>query len=195
MSGKGYSRRLDEAAALAIDAFRPVVRKSTRTPYVTHLFAVAAMVGEYGGDEEQMCAALLHDYLEDIDGLSATELAERFGERVARMVVQCSDTQTRPKPPWRERKQRHLAKVLGLPDDTRLVMCADKLHNCRTLARDVRAQGLSTFDAFQGGRDGTLWYFREMVAALGMGWSNPLLDELAVAVVDLEDAAGVIRGA
>lgn len=190
---RGYSQRLDEATALAVSAFRPVVRKSTKVPYITHLFAVAAIVGEYGGDEEQMIAALLHDYLEDIKGSSAADLEARFGERVARMVVQCSDTQEQPKPPWLERKQRHLAKVLGLPNDTRLVMCADKLHNCRTLIRDVRRDGLGVFDAFQGGRDGTLWYFREMSAALGMGWKSPLLDELVAAVVELEDAAGVIR--
>ncbi|TNE84803.1 MAG: HD domain-containing protein [Deltaproteobacteria bacterium] len=189
----GYSTRLDDAVALTLDAFRPVVRKQTHIPYITHLFGVMALVGEYGGDEDQLIAAVLHDFLEDIEESTEVGLRARFGERVARIVVQCTDTEVLPKPPWRRRKERHLAKVLGLPDDTRLVMCADKLHNCQTLVRDVRLHGQGVFDRFNGGRDGTLWYYREMHTALGMGWRHPILDEFGRWVDALEEVAGVLR--
>ena len=104
----GYSNRFDDAAALAIDAFRHIKRKATGVPYVTHLMQVCVTVGEYGGDEDQMIAALLHDYLEDVEGSSADELEARFGRRVREMVLALSDTVVRPKPPWRERKEKYL---------------------------------------------------------------------------------------
>ncbi|NOY94347.1 MAG: HD domain-containing protein, partial [Deltaproteobacteria bacterium] len=65
-----YSPRLDAALALAADAFRHIRRKGSGAPYLTHLLSVAASVGEHGGDEDQMIAGLLHDYLEDIEGAS-----------------------------------------------------------------------------------------------------------------------------
>ncbi|MCO4744768.1 MAG: HD domain-containing protein [Proteobacteria bacterium] len=188
-----YSKRLDEAVALAVREFRPVVRKGTTVPYITHLFGVMALVGEFGGDEDQLIAAVLHDFLEDIESSSEEAMRAQFGDRVTRMVVQCTDTTQIPKPPWRHRKQKHLAKVLGLPDDTRLVMCADKLHNCTTLVRDVRHEGVATLERFTGKREGTLWYYREMAVALGMGWRHPILDVFERTVSDLEEAAGVLR--
>src|SRR4051812_19287186 len=62
-----YSHLLGEALQFAADAFRDRSRKGSGVPYLTHLLQVCAWVGEYGGDEEQMSAAVLHDYLEDID--------------------------------------------------------------------------------------------------------------------------------
>ena len=64
-----YSQRFDRAVALAVDAFRGVRRKGSDVPYVTHLLMVCAIVGEHGGDEDQLIAAVLHDYLEDIPGV------------------------------------------------------------------------------------------------------------------------------
>ena len=86
----GYSPRFDDAAAMAIDAFRHIKRKATGVPYITHLMQVCVTVGEFGGDEDQMIAALLHDYLEDIEGSSVEELEARFGANVAGMVLELS---------------------------------------------------------------------------------------------------------
>ncbi len=169
-----YSRRFDDAVALAVDAFRPVLRKQTTIPYIAHLFSVTALVAEHGGDEDQLCAAVLHDYLEDIDPDGTEALAARFGERVARMVVDLSDALEQPKPPWRERKERYLAALAHKHADVKLISAADKLHNLRSTHADVLTQGLSAFHRFQGKVDGTLWYYRAVVDALGTGWSHPL---------------------
>ena len=104
-----YSDRFDRAVALAVEAFRPVRRKGSRVPYITHLMMVCAIVGEHGGSEDQMIAAVLHDYLEDIEGSSVALLEREFGPQVAEYVLALSDTTTRPKPPWRERKEAYLA--------------------------------------------------------------------------------------
>jgi (p)ppGpp synthase/HD superfamily hydrolase len=187
MHGKpGYSKRFDEASALAIDAFRPILRKATGIPYITHLMQVCVTVGEYGGDEDQMIAALLHDYLEDIEGSTFEELESRFGQRVAQMVVELSDTVVRPKPPWKDRKVKYLAKLRKKSADVRLVSAADKLHNCNSILRDHQNIGDSVFDRFSADKEGTKWYYREVVVALGEGWQHPLLDVLADSVARLQ---------
>lgn len=185
-----YSRRFDEAVALAVDAFRHEVRKGTHIPYITHLMAVTVTVGEHGGDEDQMIAAMLHDWLEDIEGASVEVLRERFGARVAGLVVALSDATERPKPAWRQRKERYLAHLAIEPVDVKLISAADKLHNCRSIRRDLRGMGQAIFDRFTGRKEGTLWYYRAVVEALAVGWESALLDELRTEVEALVVEAG-----
>src|SRR5215813_15367991 len=84
--------RFDRAILYATHVHGGQVRKGTTTPYVAHLLAVAAIVLEYGGDEEMAIAALLHDSVEDQGGNARLEdVRNRFGERVARVVEACSD--------------------------------------------------------------------------------------------------------
>ncbi|MCB9693829.1 MAG: HD domain-containing protein [Alphaproteobacteria bacterium] len=173
-----YSSRLDEATQLALSSFRPVWRKGSRVPYITHLFSVTALVGEHGGDEDQMVAAMLHDWLEDIPGATVAELEGRFGPRVAGLVLALSDTMEHPKPPWRPRKEAYIRKLRGEHPDVKLVSAADKLHNVQTVIMDHRLMGDAIFDRFTGRRDGTLWYYREVHDALAEGWHSPLLDRL-----------------
>jgi (p)ppGpp synthase/HD superfamily hydrolase len=165
---------LSEAAAFAAWEFRDITRKGSSIPYVTHLFAVSALVGEHGGDQEQMAAALLHDWLEDIPGASEDVLRSRFGERVARIVVALTDTTKHPKPPWRARKEAHIASLRGAPADVRLVCAADKLHNVQSVIRDLDREGLSTFRRFSGGPDGLVWYFETIAETLGDAWPDAL---------------------
>jgi (p)ppGpp synthase/HD superfamily hydrolase len=182
-----YSVRLDEALAFAADAFRHKVRKGSNVPYLTHLLQVMVFVGENGGDEEQMIAAVLHDYLEDISGASRDVVAARFGERVASMVEALSDSTTGagPKPAWEPRKQRYLARLRDEPAAVKLISTADKLHNARSIRRDLRVVGVDLWKRFTGTRDQTVWYYREVVLALGTGWSHVLLDELRTEVEQL----------
>lgn len=191
MTDPAYSERLDEAVNLALAAFRPIWRKGSRTPYITHLFSVMALVGEYGGDEDQMIAAVLHDVLEDIPGTTRGHLELRFGQRVADMVVDLSDSIGKPRPPWKERKLAYLATLKDKPADLKLVSTADKLHNCRTLTMDHRRLGDPLFERFSGRKDGTLWYYREVVAALGHGWQHAILDRLRDEVALLHELAAV----
>lgn len=185
-----YSKRLDRALALAADAFREKVRKGSGIPYLTHLLQVMVTVGEHGGTEDQMIAAVLHDYLEDIKGASVDELRREFGDEVAAIVVALSDATTYPKPPWEERKQRYVAQVASEPPEVKLVSAADKLHNARSIRRDLATVGDAVWDRFTATREQTLWYYREMVAALSTGWDHPLLEELRREVDALHADAG-----
>ena len=171
---EAYSLRFDAAVALAVAAFRGKVRKDTTIPYVTHLFAVTAIVGEYGGDEDQMIAAVLHDYLEDIKGADANLIEQRFGTRVRRLVESLTDATTHPKPAWRPRKEAYVAHLAHEPAELKLISAADKLHNCSAIRRDLARLGPVLFDRFTGKREGTLWYYRSVAEALRNGWDHPL---------------------
>ena len=182
--------RVDAAIALATDSFRYKVRKGSGIPYLTHLLQVMVYVGEHGGDEDQIIAAVLHDYLEDIDGATGAGLEEQFGPRVRRLVEALSDATERPKPPWKERKERYLAHLRAEPAEVKLISAADKHHNATSILRDFRSIGDALWDRFTADRDQTLWYYREVVAALGEGWEHPLLESLEAVVRELHRVVG-----
>jgi (p)ppGpp synthase/HD superfamily hydrolase len=186
-----YSDRVDDALAFAATTFRHITRKDGSTPYLWHLLAVASMVGEAGGDEDQVIAGVLHDYLEDIDGGSSAILATRYGGRVAALVEALSDTTRRPKLPWRERKEQHVARIRAAAPDVKLIALCDKLHNARTTLRDLHAVGDAVWARFSAPKMDTLWYYRSMYAAIATEFTHPLLGELDSLIRDLHAAAGV----
>lgn len=183
-------RRFVEALGYAVELHADQRRKGSEVPYVAHLLAVAALVLDYGGDEDQAIAALLHDAVEDQGGRETLDtIAERFGDRVARIVAGCTDAWVVPKPPWRERKERYLAAIAHEPGDVLLVSMADKLHNARAILRDYREVGEELWKRFAGGREGTLWYYRELVRAFSLHGKSPVLEELDATVAKIERAA------
>lgn len=169
-----YSPRLDDAVQFAMAEFRSIRRKGTEIPYLTHLLQVMVLVGEYGGDEDQMIGAVLHDWLEDIEGANVEMLNVRFGDRVAGYVKGLSDSDTHPKPPWRQRKEAYIAHLAAEPAELKLISCADKLHNCMCIRRDHAEIGPRIWSRFTGGRVGTLWYYDAVTTALGTGWDHAL---------------------
>ena len=185
-----WSPRVDDAVSFALDAFRGRTRKGTDIAYATHLLQVLVYVGEYGGDDDQLCAAVLHDWLEDIPGAERATLEARFGPRVAALVEALSDSTTHPKPPWRARKERYLAHLRQEPAELKLISAADKLHNCQTIRRDWEVVGEALWSRFTGGRDGTLWYYGAVAEALGHGWEHPLHRRLDAEVRSLFVAVG-----
>ena len=179
--------RLEEAFAYAANLHRHQLRKVSGIPYLIHLIGVAAIVGEYGGDEDQLIAALLHDGPEDQGGRKTLdEIRRRFGDRVAMMVEECSDTFENPKPPWKERKQAYLDHLPKASPDSRLVSVSDKLHNARSLLLDLRRSGNIVWESFKGGRAGTLWYFGELVREFERAGTENIGKELSRVVDEIE---------
>ena len=148
--------------------------KLSGEPYLAHLLAVAAIVMEHGGNEDEAIAALLHDAVEDQGGLpTLEEIRRRFGPAVAEIVEGCSDAVVTPKPPWRQRKEAYIARLRNASASVRLVSAADKLHNARSHPRaSIVASGESLWANFRGGRDGTLWYYRTVVETLKQAAAN-----------------------
>jgi (p)ppGpp synthase/HD superfamily hydrolase len=185
-----YGEKFEEALLYACRLHRDQARKGTDTPYVTHLLAVAAIVGENGGTEDEVVAALLHDSPEDRGGRERLkEIREHFGDRVAEIVNGCTDTYEDPKPEWRPRKEAYVAHATTAPTSVRLVSAADKLHNARSILADLRSLGDELWDRFTGGKEGTLWYYRALVEAYTAAGANAVAEELDRVVREIEALA------
>jgi GTP pyrophosphokinase len=184
------SARFEEALIFAARLHAGQVRKGTSVPYISHLLGVASLVLEQDGDEDEAIAALLHDAAEDQGGKATLdEIRRRFGDRVAEIVEGCTDAFTTPKPPWRERKEAYLAHLPQASAAVRLVSAADKLHNARTILADYRQLGEALWDRFNGGKEGTLWYYRALVETFQASGSFSLVEELDRVVAELERLA------
>jgi (p)ppGpp synthase/HD superfamily hydrolase len=165
-------------------------RKASTIPYIAHLMGVASLVLEFGGDEDLVIAALLHDVVEDCGGAPMLkEVRRRFGPRVAKIVDGCTDSDTYPKPPWRERKETYIRHLKTSDAETRLVSAADKLNNVRSILSDYRDVGEVVWERFSGGRDGTLWYYRALLEEFLQRKPNRLIRELELAIKELEETA------
>lgn len=156
--------RLAEALAYAAQLHEGQVRKGTEIPYLSHLMLVAALVMEYGGDEDQVIAALLHDGPEDQGGRETlSEIRQRFGDRVAEIVESCTDTFDTPKPAWEPRKRAYLEHLVDAPESALLVSLADKVHNMGSIVRDYRTHGEDLWSRFHTDREGARWYYGQLL--------------------------------
>lgn len=178
---------------LASFLHRNQLRKGTNIPYISHLLAVAVIVLEHGGTEDEAIAALSHDAIEDAGGdVARQEIRKHFGDEVVAIVDGCTDTGTIPKPPWRARKEAYIAHLAGADLSIRLVSAADKLHNARSILMDYLEHGESLWPRFNGGRDGTLWYYRTLADEFRSADESSLIRELNATVADLEWWAGAL---
>lgn len=140
-------------------------RKGTAIPYIVHPVAVAALVAEYNGDEDQQIAALLHDVLEDGGPHHAPEIERLFGSRVLAIVQACTDgvpDADGEKPPWETRKRHYLKHLAAASEDVLLVSGCDKLSNAQAILSDLEKIGIAVFDRFNAKREGTVWYYQEL---------------------------------
>jgi (p)ppGpp synthase/HD superfamily hydrolase len=183
--------RFLKAFVFAADKHKRQTRKASSIPYIAHLMGVASLVLEAGGDQDLAMAALLHDVVEDCGGAPMLkEVRRRFGARVAKVVDGCTDADAYPKPPWLERKQKYVERLRHEDAGTRLVSAADKLNNVRSILSDYRTIGESVWSRFNGGREGTLWYYRTLRDEFLRDKPNRITRDLALAVCELEALAG-----
>jgi (p)ppGpp synthase/HD superfamily hydrolase len=175
--------RYDEAFRYAHDLHRDQTRKGTLIPYISHLMTVSAICVEHGGNEDQAIGGLLHDAAEDQGGQETLdEIRRRFGDGVAEIVFDCTDAWIEPKPEWRPRKEAYLAKLPGKSPRSLLVSLADKTHNAEAILFDYRALGDPLWQRFNGGADGTRWYYRALASVFSEVLPGRLSDRLSRAV-------------
>jgi len=169
-----HSRRYSEALAWAAELHSCQTRKGKQVPYIAHLIAVSSLVWEDCGQTDQMdqehredlaIAGLLHDAIEDA-GVTREQIAQRFGERVARIVADCTDTNGAveaggQKEPWLLRKTRYIAHVQTTPLDSLRVSAADKAHNARDMVLDAR-RNPGMWTKFNAGLEGSAWYLHSL---------------------------------
>jgi guanosine-3',5'-bis(diphosphate) 3'-pyrophosphohydrolase len=130
---KGELALLFKALAFAAYKHRDQRRKDAdASPYINHPIALADVLVNEGGitDVEVLCAALLHDTVEDT-ATTHEELLDEFGSRIARIVAEVTDDKRLPKA---ERKRLQVEHAPHISQEAKLVKLADKLANLRDVA-------------------------------------------------------------
>lgn len=187
------SPKFEEALIYATRVHGGQLRKKTKVPYIGHLLGVTAIALEYGANETEAIAALLHDAVEDCGGPERQrEIEEKFGPAVGEIVAGCTDTDQTPKPPWRERKEKYIAHLRSASASTRRVSASDKLHNARAILHNLREDGEEVWSRFKGGKEGTLWYYRSLVTAFHEHGVQALTAELDRVVSEMEKLARTV---
>ncbi len=185
------TERFSLAFELATKAHSGQTRKGTNIPYIYHPMAVASIALEYGADEDQAIAALLHDAVEDGGAIYAQKILEEFGPRVAAIVEGCTDGvpgSNGQKGPWEERKTKYLRHLSSATDDVLLVSAADKLHNIRSIITDLEVVGEDVFRRFSSPKDRTLWYY-ESLAGIYSDRGVVLAEEIQRSVIVMKHKA------
>jgi len=172
MSGT-YSPLLEKAIRKAIALHETQRRKTGDVPYVSHLFHVAMIIRAHGFPEQVVCAALLHDTIEDTK-YTAEELNEEFGERICSIVLDLTENKHLK---WEQRKRAYLDVVRTAPPEVKAVCCADKIHNLATILIEYRGKGEDVWGAFSRGSEATMRFYREALDAIAQGWQHPIIDE------------------
>jgi (p)ppGpp synthase/HD superfamily hydrolase len=183
--------RFDAALHYATAHHTRQLRKGTPVPYVAHLLAVASLVLEMHGDEDEAIGGLLHDVVEDGGGTAALEyITTTFGENVAAIVLANSDFVDDGEPRggagrWYESKRAYLDAFPHKTPAALRVSLADKLHNGRSILIDYRTHGDELWARFgQGQGLATRVYYRELAAAFERErnrigeFAAPMVDEL-----------------
>lgn len=168
---------IEQAINLAAEYHEGQKRKGTEIPYITHPFAVAVILAQASCPEEVIVAGILHDTLEDTS-LNLGAIEEAFGSPVAQIVQGASEPDHQDAT-WEERKAhtvRYLRDVAPL--EVRLVAAADKLHNIRSIAADLREHGEETRERFKQGKDAQAGYYRGLVESLCHRQDNAGYEEL-----------------
>ena len=169
---------IDLAIEVAAKAHRDQLRKGTDLPYVCHPFAVGLILTQAGCTEDVVVAGILHDTVEDTP-LTLADIEQKFGADVARIVAGCSEPDKSGS--WEDRKRHTLDLIREAPLDVCTVVCADKLHNVRSILAERSVIGDKVWDRFRRGREKQVWYYRGLVASME-SHDGPLFRELREAV-------------
>ena len=171
--------RFDEAFRYAHEVHDGQTRKGTQAPYLSHLMGVASIVLDDGGSEDEAIGALLHDAAEDHGGRERlADIRARFGDVVARIVEDCTDSWETPKAPWLERKREYIQHARRLPPMSLRVSAADKVHNAYAILRDLRNMGEEVWSRFSASADDVIAYYESLVRAFREAGGGNLVDEL-----------------
>jgi (p)ppGpp synthase/HD superfamily hydrolase len=181
--------RFADALGYATRTHAGQVRRGDGRPYIAHLLRVSGLVIQEGGSEDEAIAALLHDAVEDQGGFERLrDIRAHYGDVVADMVDECTDSYGDPKPPWRRRKEQYLAELERCSPGGLLVSLADKVDNVRTMLREHRVHGKGLWERSGRRPEDARWYYGALAARFAELCPGPLAVELAGSVADLDRA-------
>jgi len=162
--------KFDEALCFAIEKHSGQTRRLSTAPYILHPLEVAAIVGTMTDDEDTLCAAVLHDTVEDTDA-TLEEIRDRFGKRVKLLVMMETENKRADLPPaetWHLRKEETLIMLQHTRDIcTKMMWLGDKLSNMRSFYREYLIKGDALWQQFnQKDPAEQAWYYRTILKAI-----------------------------
>jgi len=168
-------------------------RKDTGIPYFTHLVSVSNNVMEEGGTTDEAIGGLLHDAVEDQGGLKTLiKIRKLFGNNVAKIVDECSDTVVAPKPPWLLRKKKYISDIKKKGQSSMFVSLCDKLHNGTCIVNDYKREGRKVWGLFKNASPKQVaWYYESLYKEFSkhLKGHKVLKDNYLMVVKDIKKAA------
>lgn len=166
---------IDKALQVASVAHEGQYRKNTNIPYIAHPVAVGMILQKAGYRDELVAAGILHDTVEDTN-ITMEDIEREFGSEIARIVEGCSEPDKSLS--WEERKEHTIEFLKTASEEIRVVACADKLHNVRSIREDVDQLGEVVWGRFNRDKKHQDWYYKNVVQSLGFATKFPILEEL-----------------
>ena len=164
---------IHEAIIFAARKHAGQMRKGTDIPYISHPMEVMQILTENRCSEQVIVAGILHDTLEDTDTAPA-EIIALFGEDILKIVAAESEDKSKS---WKERKQATIDHLAAASLEIKLVCCADKLSNLRSMASDLETAGGKLWERFNASKSDIEWYYRGIGTALLLS-GYPMFEEL-----------------
>ncbi|MCT4566012.1 MAG: HD domain-containing protein [Maledivibacter sp.] len=163
---KKFNYLINKAIEEAAKAHSTQYRKVTKIPYIVHPFEVALILQENSASEEVIAAGILHDTLEDTE-LTKEEIRDIFGDRILELVLGASEElDDRENTPWHDRKLHTIEHLKNAPRDVKMIACADKLSNIRSMIKGYDDMGDRLWDRFNAPYGKQKWYYHSLVDSL-----------------------------
>jgi (p)ppGpp synthase/HD superfamily hydrolase len=197
-----FTSRIDEAVKLASRLHKDQVRNdSERTPYISHLVAVAMILSSITNDEDVIIAGLMHDALEDVPLYTYDMLACDCGERVAQIVSHVTEPldankQVSEQLPWLKRKEIYLDVLKEGGKESAMVSCADKIHNTKSFIKDIEKQDGVFLSRFGSSARNRLWFHEQvlLVVTEKLGESHDLVNEFRESTQSFRELISRLEG-
>jgi len=188
--------KIQKAINLASIAHLNQKRVGLNLPYIVHPFSVMLILSEFYQDENLLCAALLHDVIEDNENFSFKKIEYEFGEDVAVIIDGITERRT-PNgsggfiESWEERKARYLVRLSTAPKESVLVSVSDSIHNVRSLLETYEQCGSDIWNNFGASIGRKIKYYEKILEISKRRLDGSILvDKLEVAISKLKQATG-----
>ena len=187
-SDKQYDTEKIRRAYELADAAHEGQLRSSGDKYITHPLSVAAILLDYCMDTDTICAALLHDVVEDTD-TTLEDIKKKFGDDVALLVDGVTKIGLVPLNTKEEQQAENIRKILmAMSKDIRVIIIklADRLHNMRTLyARPPEKQLKTSLE--------TMNFYAPIAHRLGMSDVKEEMESIAIHYLDPYGCAEIER--
>lgn len=177
-----------KALEVAAKAHDKQYRKGSNIPYIVHPYEVGLILQYSGADIEMICAGILHDTLEDTV-ITKEDIKNIFGERVLNLVIGASEKlDNRENTCWKSRKQHTINKLKTAEKDVKLLSCADKLCNIKSMVRDYETLKDELWNKFTtNDKNEHIWYYTSLVDSLSELSGEEIYEEFKRIVSDFKE--------